>query len=59
MRFDEVRYKLPSKIASYGTLKLVRETGNIHLDFAEMEPAPAIVTAPSGPATYTGNGSDL
>jgi uncharacterized protein YjdB len=59
MRFDEVRYKLPAKIAASGTLKLVRETGNIHLDFAEMEPIPAIVTAPTGSVTYSGNGSDL
>lgn len=59
MRFDEVRYKLPAKIPVSGTLKLVRETGNIHLDFAEMEPVPAIVTAPSGSVTYTGNGSNL
>jgi uncharacterized protein YjdB len=59
MRFDEVRYKLPSKIPVSGTLRLVRETGNIHLDFAEMEPIPAAVTAPSGSVTYTGNGSDL
>ncbi|SHL32559.1 Ig-like domain-containing protein [Flavobacterium chilense] len=59
MRFDEVRYKLPSKIAASGTLRLVRETGNIHLDFAEMEPVSAIVTAPAGSVTYTGNGSDL
>jgi uncharacterized protein YjdB len=59
MRFDEVRYKLPSKIAASGTLKLVRETGNIHLDFAEMEPIPTIITAPAGSVTYTGNGSDL
>ncbi|MFH6990964.1 Ig-like domain-containing protein [Flavobacterium sp. FlaQc-48] len=59
MRFDEVRYKLPAKIAASGTLRLVRETGNIHLDFAEMEPVPAILTAPSGSVTYTGNGSDL
>lgn len=59
MRFDEVRYKLPAKIAASGTLKLVRETGNIHLDFAEMEQVPVSVTAPSGSVTYTGNGSDL
>jgi uncharacterized protein YjdB len=59
MRFDEVRYKLPNKIAVSGTLKLVRETGNIHLDFAEMESVPAIVAAPAGSVTYTGNGSDL
>lgn len=59
MRFDEVRYKLPAKIAASGILKLVRETGNIYLDFAEMEPVPAILTAPAGSVTYTGNGSDL
>ncbi len=59
MRFDEVRYKLPGKIAVSGTLKLIRETGNIHLDFVEMEPIPAIITAPAGSVTYTGNGSDL
>ncbi|MCP2025348.1 uncharacterized protein YjdB [Flavobacterium sp. HSC-32F16] len=59
MRFDEVRYKLPGKIAVSGTLRLVKETGNVHLDFAEMEPIPAAVTAPSGSVTYTGNGSDL
>jgi len=59
MRFDEVRYKLPSKIAVSGTLKLVRESGNIHVDFAEMESVPAAITAPAGSVTYTGNGSDL
>ena len=59
MRFDEVRYKLPSKIAVSGTLKLVRESGNIHVDFAEMESVPAAITAPAGSVTYTGNGIDL
>jgi uncharacterized protein YjdB len=59
MRFDEVRYKLPSKIAASGTLKIVRESGNVHLDFAEMEPIPTAVTAPAGSVTYTGNGIDL
>ena len=59
MRFDEVRYKLPAKIAASGTLKLVRESGNVHVDFAEMEPVPTIITAPAGSVTYTGNGSDL
>ncbi|WP_330444452.1 Ig-like domain-containing protein [Flavobacterium sp. C4GT6] len=59
MRFDEVRYKFPNKIPVGGTLKLVREPGNIHLDFAEMEPVPAAVTAPTGAVTYTGNGSNL
>ncbi|WP_428232598.1 Ig-like domain-containing protein [Flavobacterium sp.] len=59
MRFDEVRYKLPAKIAASGQLRLVRETGNVHVDFAEMEPVPTAVTAPAGSVTYTGNGSDL
>ncbi|MBP1222410.1 Ig-like domain-containing protein [Flavobacterium sp. 1355] len=59
MRFDEVRYKLPAKIAASGTLKLVRESGNVHVDFAELEPVPTIITAPAGSVTYTGNGSDL
>ncbi|OXE95468.1 putative secreted protein (Por secretion system target) [Flavobacterium araucananum] len=59
MRFDEVRYKLPAKIAASGTLRLVRESGTIHLDFAELEPVPTAVTAPAGSVTYTGNGSDL
>ncbi|QOG02107.1 Ig-like domain-containing protein [Flavobacterium sp. MDT1-60] len=59
MRFDEVRYKLPAKISASGTLKLVRESGNVHLDFAEIEPVPTSVTAPTGSVTYTGNGSDL
>jgi uncharacterized protein YjdB len=59
MRFDEVRYKLPAKISASGTLKLVRESGNVHVDFAEMEPVPNAITAPTGSVTYTGNGSDL
>lgn len=59
MRFDEIRYKLPAKIAASGILKLVRESGNVHVDFAEMEPVPTAVTAPAGSVTYTGNGSDL
>ncbi|OXB03676.1 Ig-like domain-containing protein [Flavobacterium pectinovorum] len=59
MRFDEVRYKLPAKISASGTLKLVRESGNVHVDFAEMEPVPTALTAPTGSVTYTGNGSDL
>jgi uncharacterized protein YjdB len=37
----------------------VRESGNVHVDFAEMEPVPTIITAPAGSVTYTGNGSDL
>ncbi len=59
MRFDEVRYKFPAKISASGTLKLVRESGNVHVDFAEMEPVPTAITAPAGSVTYSGNGSDL
>ena len=59
MRFDEVRYKLPAKISASGILKLVRESGNVHVDFAEIEPVPLSVSAPAGSVTYTGNGSDL
>lgn len=59
MRFDEVRYKLPAKIAVNGKLKLVRESGNVSIDFAELEPVAAAITAPVGAAVYSGNGSDL
>lgn len=58
-RFDEVRFKLPNKIPVNGTLKLVRESGNIRLDFVELEPVPAAITAPAGAAIYSGNGSTL
>jgi len=58
-RFDEVRLKLPNKVAVNSKLKLVTESGNVHLDFVEMEPVPAAITAPSGAAVYSGNGSDL
>jgi hypothetical protein len=56
MRFDEVRMKLPSQILAGQSLKLVRNTGNISLDFAELEPIPAAVTAASGDVTYDGSG---
>ena len=59
MRFDEVRMKLPSKILAGGNLKLVRRTGNIHIDFAELESVPAAVSSSPGDAVYSGNGSDL
>ncbi len=59
MRFDEVRLKLPSKILVGGNLKLVRQSGNMHIDFAELESVPAAVTAAVGDRIYTGNGSDL
>lgn len=56
MRFDEVRYKLPEKVTS---LKIVRESGNLSLDFIEMEPVQPEISAPAGAAIYTGNGSNL
>ncbi len=59
MRFDEVRFKLPNKIPVNGKLKLVRESGNVYVDFIELEPVPAAVTAPQGAAVYSGNGSNL
>jgi hypothetical protein len=54
MRFDEVRMKLPSQIAIGGTLKLVRQSGNVTIDFAELEPVPAALTAPGGSVTFPG-----
>lgn len=54
MRFDEVRMKLPSQIAIGGTLKLVRVSGNVTIDFAELEPVPAALTAPAGSVTFSG-----
>jgi Secretion system C-terminal sorting domain len=59
MRFDEVRYLLPSKIPVGGQLKIVRESGNVSIDFAELEPVAVANTAPSGAAVYAGTGSDL
>ncbi|UAY52065.1 right-handed parallel beta-helix repeat-containing protein [Ferruginibacter albus] len=58
-RFDEIRYKLPNKIPVASKLKLVTESGNIHLDFVELEPVPEAITAPSGAAVYSGDGSTL
>ena len=59
MRFDEVRMKLPSQIQTGGKLKLVRKSGNIHVDFAELESVPAAVTATGNDLTYNGDGSNL
>jgi len=59
MRFDEARIKLLNKIPIGGKLKLMRESGNIHLDFVEMEAVPAAITAPAGSAVYKGDGSTL
>jgi hypothetical protein len=52
MRFDEVRMKLPSKIAAGGKLKLVNKTGKVHIDFVEMELIPPMVLAAPGDVTY-------
>jgi hypothetical protein len=59
MRFDEVRMKLPSQIPAGGTLKLAWKSGNISLDFAELEAVPAAVSSVAGDVYYSGNGSDL
>jgi hypothetical protein len=56
MRFDEVRYKLPEKLS---TLKLVKESGNLSLDFVEMEIIPNEIPAPEGSALFEGDGSSL
>jgi hypothetical protein len=59
MRFDEVRLKLPAKIAKGGSLKLVRKSGNIHIDFAELEAVAAEVKPEPSDLVYSGDGSDL
>lgn len=59
MRFDEVRLKLSQKTAIGDKFKLVRESGTITLDFAELEPVPVALSAPAGSVTYSGDGSNL
>ncbi len=65
MRFDEVRLKLPAKIAAGGKLKLVTKSGKVHVDFAELEAVPEMVQPAPGDAVYKkdanyeGDGSDL
>lgn len=59
MRFDEVRLKLPTAIPAGGKLMLERKSGNIHIDFAELELVNDTVDAQAGDMTYTGDGSDL
>ncbi|MFY9152529.1 MAG: Ig-like domain-containing protein [Prolixibacteraceae bacterium] len=56
MRFDEVRYKLPAKTTK---IKLVKESGNLFLDFIEMEPVPDQIPAPEDAAVFSGNGAGL
>ncbi len=59
MRFDEVRLKLPVKIAPGGKLKLVNKSGKISLDFAELELVPEEIKATEFDLVYNGDGSDL
>lgn len=59
MRFDEVRMKLPSKIAAGKKLKLVNKSGNISIDFVELELVPAAIQPAAGDVVYKGDGSDL
>ena len=56
MRFDEVRYRLPEKLSK---LKLVKDTGNLSLDFVELEIVPDELPTPEGAAEYLGDGSTL
>ena len=59
MRFDEVRLKLTSIVPINKKLKLVRETGNVTIDFVEMEAVPVAKTTPAGAVTFSGTGSTL
>ncbi|MFN3404260.1 MAG: right-handed parallel beta-helix repeat-containing protein [Cytophagaceae bacterium] len=59
MRFDEVRMKLPSKVPAGGKLKLVRKSGDIHVDFIELEPVPDAIQPEPIDLVYNGDGSDL
>lgn len=59
MRFDEVRLKLPAKIAAGGKLKLVNKTGKIHVDFIELEAVPPAVAAAPGDLVFSGEGDEL
>ena len=56
MRFDEIRCKLPLKLSK---IKLVKESGNLSLDFIEMEIVPDEMPAPAGAAIYNGDGTTL
>jgi hypothetical protein len=59
MRFDEVRLKLAANIPVGGLLKLETVSGNIHLDFAELEAVPIATPSIAGDIVYSGDGSDL
>ena len=56
MRFDEVRYKLPKKLSK---LKIIKESGNLSLDFIEMEIVPEQIPVPEDAVVYIGDGSTL
>jgi hypothetical protein len=56
MRFDEVRYKLPFQVE---TLTIRRLSGNVYIDFIEMETVPVAIPAPVGAVVYSGNGANL
>jgi hypothetical protein len=59
MRFDEVRLKLSSALSSGTNLSLVNQSGNIFIDFVELESVPTIVSSAIGDVVYVGDGSDL
>ncbi len=59
MRFDEVRLKLSSLISAGKKLKLARKSGNIHIDFVEMEAISAEVLWAVNDVVYSGTGSGL
>ena len=56
MRFDEVRYKLPEKLSD---LKIIKESGNLWLDFIEMEPIPEAINPPEDALIFNGDGNGL
>ncbi len=59
MRFDEVRLLLQNDVISGSQLKLVRENGNMYLDFIELEPVKEAESAPDEAVAYYGDGSTL
>jgi hypothetical protein len=59
MRFDEVRLKLSSPVFVGKKLKLVRKSGDIHIDFIELEAIPTGVPSTLNDLVYSGDGSTL
>lgn len=59
MRFDEVRLKLPAKLAAGSKLKLVNKNGAVHIDFIELEAVPEAIKPETADLVYSGDGSDL